>query len=631
MARRALADRKQRPDSVLAADAASGDAAAFAELYERHAAAVYGYCRRVLRSKDQAADATHEAFVNTLERLRNLQRQPIVAPRPYLFKAAHNACVRIATGRRHTDDTDTPPEPKHHGELSETEKIVFTRELQDDVRKANEKLSLRHREVLALRDVEQLRYDQIARIMDLTPNAAAQLAWRARARLRTQLRRQAFDRIVLETLDCERALGLLELAEDPGALSPDEDVWLAKHFVACPRCASNRAVLADVGATYRAWVPAGAVPVLTLALLQKAGEVIGASWGAGAAHAGGAGAAAGAGAVATGATATTAATTAGGGAAAGAGSAAITAGTAAVAAGGGAAASVPTAAVVAAAALAVGGGGAGLTHHALVHDRAALAATPPALVARPLPARAPKLTIRPIVQGTLKPEAAVVVPEAKSPAAPAGDTSSDTAAAAPAPAVVAAPASALPAAPAPIVVPAPSAPAAPAPAAPAAPQAVSPTPPVDAGAIIEVLPGASTDPVEPTGKGGADTTPPIIETPAPVELPAADVPADPPVELPAPAQDAPGHADTHGPSDLPAPAQDAPGHADEPAPVETPAPAPADVPAPVADTPAEVDLPAPAQDAPGHAELPAPAQDAPGHNKAPVDVPAPAADAANQP
>src|SRR4051794_26336720 len=211
--KKALVDRKQRPDAVLAADAAAGDAAAFAELYERHAGSVYGYCRRVLRSKDQAADATHEAFVSVLERLRNLQRQPIVAPRPYLFKAAHNACVRIATGQRHTDDVDTPPEPKHHGDLSETERIVLTRELQDDVRAANEQLSLRHREVLALRDVEQLRYDQIARIMDITPNAAAQLAWRGRARLRPPPRRPAVGAVGLQTLDGERALGLLELAE----------------------------------------------------------------------------------------------------------------------------------------------------------------------------------------------------------------------------------------------------------------------------------------------------------------------------------------------------------------------------------------------------------------------------------
>src|SRR5213083_1958235 len=84
---------------MLATAAGAGDAAAFAELYERHAAAIYGYCRRVLRSSEEAADATHEAFVSVLERVRDASR-PVMAPRAYLFRAAHNACLRIAEGRR---------------------------------------------------------------------------------------------------------------------------------------------------------------------------------------------------------------------------------------------------------------------------------------------------------------------------------------------------------------------------------------------------------------------------------------------------------------------------------------------------------------------------------------------------
>jgi RNA polymerase sigma factor (sigma-70 family) len=507
--RRAVVDRRQRSDSDLAADAAAGDAAAFAELYERHAPSVHGYCRRVLRSPDQAADATHEAFVNVLERLRNLGRQPIVAPRPYLFKAAHNACVRIATGRRHTEDVDQLPEPTHHDELSETERIVLTRELQSDVRAANEQLSLRHREVLALRDVEQLRYDQIARIMDITPNAAAQLAWRARARLRTQLRRRAFDAIVLHTLDCERALGLLELAEDPGSLSPAEDTWLAKHFVACSRCTSNRAVLADVGATYRSWVPAGAVPLLTVALLQKAGEVIGVSWGA--AHAGGAGVAATT-AVTGGATATTAATTVGAGGAAA--PAALTAGTAAVVAGGGAAASVPTAMVAAAVGLAVGVGAPGLAHRALT-ERAS-AATPPALVSYPAPVRTPKLmlTRRPAVQGPLAP----------APPAPAPEAS---------PAVGAPPAEPAPPAPVALVTvaqpPGEAATADPAPVSDDSAPAADPAPaPVDSAPVADPGPAPAAEP---------DPAP--VADPAPADpVPVADpAPADPaPVAAPAPVE-----------------------------------------------------------------------------------------------
>src|SRR4051812_29002947 len=277
--------RGRRSDELLASAAGAGDAGAFAELYERHAAAIYGYCRRVLRSPEEAADATHEAFVSVLERVRDASR-PVLSPRAYLFRAAHNACLRIAEGRRRVSRSE--PEPTGavaNGDLSEIERIVFTRELQDDVRAANAQLSLRQREVLALREVERLSYDEIAEIMHTTPNAAAQLAWRARGNLRHRLRRRAFAAVTLETLECQRALDLFELAED-SALSPDEDAWLAHHFVTCPRCASNREVLAEVGATYRAWVPAGAVPLLTAALLHQAGQVVGAAWGPAGAGAG---------------------------------------------------------------------------------------------------------------------------------------------------------------------------------------------------------------------------------------------------------------------------------------------------------------------------------------------------------
>src|SRR5690349_19501487 len=88
-----------RSDATLASAAAVGDDAAFGELYERHAAAIYGYCRRVLRSREEAADATHEAFVSVLERVRDASR-PITSPRAYLFRAAHHSCLRHAEGRR---------------------------------------------------------------------------------------------------------------------------------------------------------------------------------------------------------------------------------------------------------------------------------------------------------------------------------------------------------------------------------------------------------------------------------------------------------------------------------------------------------------------------------------------------
>jgi RNA polymerase sigma factor (sigma-70 family) len=273
-----------RSDAALLTAAGGGEAAAFAELYLRHAAAVHGYCRRVLRSRDEAADATQEAFVNVLERVRDAPGA-IMSPRAYLFRAAHNACLRTAERARRLQPVEEP-EPAPEAGLPEPERVVLTRELQADVRAANADLPTRQREVLALREVEQLGYDEIAQIMDLTPNGAAQLAWRARANLRLRLRRRAFASVTLATLDCERALGLLELSDD-AALSETEHRWLTKHLTACPRCASNHEVLAEVGTTYRLWAPSGAAPLLTVELLRRAGEAVGTAWigGGGAARA----------------------------------------------------------------------------------------------------------------------------------------------------------------------------------------------------------------------------------------------------------------------------------------------------------------------------------------------------------
>ena len=287
-----------RSDQALLEAAGGGEAAAFAELYLRHAQAVHGLCRRILPSRDDAADATHEAFVTVLERARASPRA-VMSPRAYLLRAARNACLRSAERGRRLEPVGEPPEPAPDGGLAEPERIVLTRELQDDVRAANAELPVRQREVLALREVEQLSYDEIAQVMDLTPGGAAQLAWRARANLRLRMRRRAFASVSLATLDCERALGLLELADDD-ALSETEDRWLSKHLLACPRCASNHAVLDEVGATYRGWAPPGMAPLLTVELLRRAGEAVGTSWigpgaGAGAgAGAGGAGASGGA-------------------------------------------------------------------------------------------------------------------------------------------------------------------------------------------------------------------------------------------------------------------------------------------------------------------------------------------------
>ncbi|HEX8082925.1 MAG TPA: sigma-70 family RNA polymerase sigma factor [Solirubrobacteraceae bacterium] len=294
----------ERTDAELLEAAAAGDGHAFAAFYDRHAGAVFGYCRRMLDDDHEAADAAQDAFVGLLARV-HASPGSVANPSAYLFAAARNAALRAVSARRRTRPVEAVPETPPPAELPEGEAKVLTEDLQEAVRSANAALPVRQREVLALREIEELSYEEIGDRMSLSPNAAAQLAWRARGRFRSVVRRGALGGIMLRTPDCERAMTLTTLAED-GPLPREDEAWLTEHLDDCDRCRASRAVMAEAGATYRLWVPAAALVLAWReAVIAKAGEVVGADWsslaaagaGAGAGGAGGAGgAAAGAGA-----------------------------------------------------------------------------------------------------------------------------------------------------------------------------------------------------------------------------------------------------------------------------------------------------------------------------------------------
>ncbi|HEV2814170.1 MAG TPA: sigma-70 family RNA polymerase sigma factor, partial [Solirubrobacteraceae bacterium] len=170
------------------------------------------------------------------------------------------------------------PEAAPAGDLPEAESKVLTEDLQASVRAANRELPVRQREVLALREVEELSYEEIGSRMDLSANAAAQLAWRARGRFRSLVRRDALGGITIRSRDCERAMTLTTLSED-APLSAEDAAWLAEHLDECDRCRASRAVMAEAGATYRLWVPGAALVASTReGLLARAGELVGADW-----------------------------------------------------------------------------------------------------------------------------------------------------------------------------------------------------------------------------------------------------------------------------------------------------------------------------------------------------------------
>ena len=271
--------RSTTPDGVLAQEAAAGSGASYAALYDRYETRVFNYSLRLLGSPDDAADATQEAFLNVLRRLQDDDR-PVLAFSSYLFAAARHESYAVMRRRDQVRPTETPPEePGRAVDLdADPERAALFRDSQEAVRAANSQLPPRYREVLALREVGERSYDEIGRIMGISGNAAAQLIWRARGKLRVALAAGAVASIVASSSDCERAQLLITRRQDGELVEESEAAWLDEHMDACRSCRTAEAMLLDVATSYRAWVPVAALAGMRMDAIARAGELVGADW-----------------------------------------------------------------------------------------------------------------------------------------------------------------------------------------------------------------------------------------------------------------------------------------------------------------------------------------------------------------
>ena len=238
------------PDGVLLQEAAAGGGASYAALYDRYAEQVFNYCLRLTGSPEDAADATQDAFVNVLGRLHR-DDNPVLDFSSYLFAAARNESYALMRRRSRTLLSDEPPERAAFEADVETdpERAALLHDSQESVRQANAQLAPRHREVLALREVAGRSYEEIGQIMGISENAAAQLIWRARSKLKGALTAGAVASMVATTEDCETAQVLINRLQDGEPITDAEHEWLDEHLEECPKCRAARGMICEVAAS----------------------------------------------------------------------------------------------------------------------------------------------------------------------------------------------------------------------------------------------------------------------------------------------------------------------------------------------------------------------------------------------
>jgi len=155
-------------------------------LYERYAASIFAFARLHLPSWQDAEDLTLEVFLTAWEH-DNLSwladKQQLV----WLRRVAHNKV--IDSYRRSTRPTvialEQVIETVYHDEALTPEQFVLRREELEHLYKAVRKLSLLQQQVLQLRFGDDLRFADIAILLNKGEEAVRKLYSRTLARLRT--------------------------------------------------------------------------------------------------------------------------------------------------------------------------------------------------------------------------------------------------------------------------------------------------------------------------------------------------------------------------------------------------------------------------------------------------------------
>jgi len=195
-------DRAARPtndDSALLAALRRGDDAAFEKLVRDHSPHLLAVIRRIVRHEEDAHEALQDAFVSIVKSIDKFEGHSGL--RTWLHRVAVNAALMKLRGKRRRPETaleDLVPrfqddghavEPADPWEKNAVE-LAAQSEMSALVRELIDELPESYRIVLVLRDLEEVPTDEVARLLQVTPNAVKIRVHRARQALRTLLDRR---------------------------------------------------------------------------------------------------------------------------------------------------------------------------------------------------------------------------------------------------------------------------------------------------------------------------------------------------------------------------------------------------------------------------------------------------------
>lgn len=175
------------------------DEAAFRELVLRYETRIYRLVLRMIGDPSEAQDLAQDVFVTVFRSIEGFRGESRLST--WLYRVAANHCKnrlkylsRRARGRKRSFDEAVQAHALDSASMSTSanlpapDQVIQGRQLEMHLRMALEQLPTEQRELVILRDIEDLTYEEIQSITDLPAGTVKSRLHRARLALMQQVR-----------------------------------------------------------------------------------------------------------------------------------------------------------------------------------------------------------------------------------------------------------------------------------------------------------------------------------------------------------------------------------------------------------------------------------------------------------
>lgn len=176
----------------------NGDQSAFDEMVTRYWDRIYSMVNQLLRNSQDAEEVTQDAFIRAHRGLVNFRGDSAFST--WLYQIATNLARNrywywwrrkrdqsISIDAPLSADNSTTMADLIPAEVETPDDITVTQEFVARIGQGMEKLSAKHREILILRNVKNLSYEDIASILGISVGTVKSRIARARESLRAKL------------------------------------------------------------------------------------------------------------------------------------------------------------------------------------------------------------------------------------------------------------------------------------------------------------------------------------------------------------------------------------------------------------------------------------------------------------